>query len=363
MADGGFTRFRVCSKCRRNLPSSEEFFHPSTIEKKGSGGWCKQCFRDAGRIRHAERYVHRERVSRTCECCGKTFLNKPHVKFCSRKCCGKKKAQNRKELRTCLQCGKAWLAEPKAGNRCQRCAALRAAQIKSEIATIRRKLTLGGVRGYDNAKVKADKRRSERPVKREHTPAIRYSHCVVCRTSLHDAFPGTKYCGQSCAIRAAGERRSEKCGFVRTVKSCAVCGVQWSPLYGDRNTNTCSMECRAYYIRQVKQAGKRKRRVTKRNSAYGVNPVAHYVNAMTVFNRDGWKCRACGCDTPRRLRGSCDDNAPELDHIIPVCKGGSHTLDNLQCLCRTCNALKSSMDMNMFALWMTSNEVKHVWNQ
>jgi 5-methylcytosine-specific restriction endonuclease McrA len=43
----------------------------------------------------------------------------------------------------------------------------------------------------------------------------------------------------------------------------------------------------------------------------------------------------------------CDPNAPprsrykaEMEHVIPLSKGGTHTLDNLRCACYSCNAFK-----------------------
>jgi 5-methylcytosine-specific restriction endonuclease McrA len=61
-----------------------------------------------------------------------------------------------------------------------------------------------------------------------------------------------------------------------------------------------------------------------------------------VFVRDKWKCKACGCNTPQSLRGTCDPDAPELDHIIPLSRGGWHAPDNCQTLCRQCNQDKGA---------------------
>jgi len=69
------------------------------------------------------------------------------------------------------------------------------------------------------------------------------------------------------------------------------------------------------------------------------------VNPFSVFHRDGWKCRQCSTATPRELRGSCQPNAPELDHRIPISKGGAHSYDNCQLLCRQCNFEKSDRIM------------------
>lgn len=55
-----------------------------------------------------------------------------------------------------------------------------------------------------------------------------------------------------------------------------------------------------------------------------------------VFKRDGYRCVECGARV--------DDGATlHIDHIIPVSKGGSNELDNLQTLCSDCNLNKSDL--------------------
>jgi len=55
-----------------------------------------------------------------------------------------------------------------------------------------------------------------------------------------------------------------------------------------------------------------------------------------VFKRDGYKCVQCGA--------SKEDGATlHVDHIIPVAKGGTDELDNLQTLCKDCNLNKSDV--------------------
>lgn len=48
-------------------------------------------------------------------------------------------------------------------------------------------------------------------------------------------------------------------------------------------------------------------------------------------------CAACGAS-----------ESLQVDHIIPVCRGGRSDLSNLQALCRTCNARKGTKTMEEF---------------
>jgi hypothetical protein len=54
-----------------------------------------------------------------------------------------------------------------------------------------------------------------------------------------------------------------------------------------------------------------------------------------VFERDGFKCVACG-------KSAADGAILHVDHIIPRSKGGKDEMDNYQTLCQTCNIGKSN---------------------
>ena len=64
------------------------------------------------------------------------------------------------------------------------------------------------------------------------------------------------------------------------------------------------------------------------------------VNPMRVFKRDKWKCQGCGIKTQKKY--TLMDSAAEMDHIIPLSKGGEHSYLNTQTLCRKCNQEKSN---------------------
>jgi 5-methylcytosine-specific restriction endonuclease McrA len=56
-----------------------------------------------------------------------------------------------------------------------------------------------------------------------------------------------------------------------------------------------------------------------------------------VFKRDHYQCRFCESSflTDKKVK-------LEVDHIVPVSRGGTNDPHNLQILCRNCNQLKSA---------------------
>jgi len=52
-----------------------------------------------------------------------------------------------------------------------------------------------------------------------------------------------------------------------------------------------------------------------------------------ILKRDDYRCQMCGVTAK-------DGATLEIDHITPVSKGGGNDADNLQVLCRDCNAGK-----------------------
>jgi len=67
------------------------------------------------------------------------------------------------------------------------------------------------------------------------------------------------------------------------------------------------------------------------STRYGRQPIPRKLR-HEVFKRDGYRCRECGA--------SKDETSLEIDHILPVAKGGTNDIDNLQTLCRECNRMK-----------------------
>lgn len=122
------------------------------------------------------------------------------------------------------------------------------------------------------------------------------------------------------------------------VVHCSNCETAFCPLYGTKIRRICP--CCEPVVRKEQERAVKARRDKRIRST-----TKETVLPSVVFKRDGWRCQLCGIETPRRLRGSCHHNAPELDHVVPLSRGGEHTYANTQCTCRSCNGWKGARTM------------------
>jgi len=116
--------------------------------------------------------------------------------------------------------------------------------------------------------------------------------------------------------------------------ACQDCGIRYCPLYGAYMRDVCPncVEARA-------RSANRVARVRRKALQRGVT--VESVNPLVVFERDMWACYLCGGAAPQVLRGTLYDDAPELEHVVPLAKGGSHSYANTRCAHRRCNREKS----------------------
>lgn len=160
--------------------------------------------------------------------------------------------------------------------------------------------------------------------------SVRRVRCATC------AAPMTQhrteiYCSDEC--RNVEAYRKVVHAYRPFAGVCLECAKEFSAPYGDKRRVFCSKPCSLKAARRI--ARKKHRAVLKAARVENVSPTR-------VFMRDGWRCQSCGTKTPRAKRGTYDDRAPELDHIVPLSLGGDHSYQNTQCLCRRCNAAKSN---------------------
>jgi 5-methylcytosine-specific restriction endonuclease McrA len=150
-----------------------------------------------------------------------------------------------------------------------------------------------------------------------------------------------KTCGKVILSKGAKRYCSDECkpkilALPPMPRVCRHCkGSYLADNTGGMHKQYCSEGCRNEVEKVHRRIARSKRKAIIRKVTI------EKVDPFVVFDRDGWKCKMCGIDTPKELRGTIKSNAPELDHVMPISKGGSHSYMNTQCSCRKCNQVKS----------------------
>lgn len=162
--------------------------------------------------------------------------------------------------------------------------------------------------------------------------------CKTCEKPLAGFPKRVRYCSPECKRMANLHMMKMRAVRLdskdRAPRPCAHCGKLFEIPYRSNRITYCSKQCRT---RAHAGSGCCHRRRARK---FGVE--YQYIHKHKIFVRDGWKCKICGVDTPKELKGTREDNAPELDHIVPLSKGGAHMLHNVQLACKKCNMTKGA---------------------
>lgn len=244
-----------------------------------------------------EQVAHKKNTVRVCKQCGAQFLPKmvDRVSFCSRACSALFNSHARGGVSpTCKGCGQKFITKRN-----------------------------GATADYCSQCVSDRKER-----------------LVACSMCGKDFIPRTNMqmmCSDECRAEIAKAQAKAYGATKRTEhqareRQCPECDMLFTPEYGHSHRAFCSDACGKRYHA----------RIAKRVRIARAHAVAYEsVDLFAVFKRDGWRCYICGVETPRKLRGTHHDCAPELDHVVPLAHGGSHTYGNVACACRKCNQIKS----------------------
>lgn len=291
-------------------------------------------------------------TSKICIVCGKEFIPKHGItKTCSKEC---KRKHNRElpsrlsllkhfETVNCAYCGESFI--PKSP--IQKCCCEDHGEI---FYRINRKKKYSYICKYCGDKYWTFRKDCDQYCSREHSDLSRSLSsderkrareellkipCQECGKIFYKNRSDTRFCSSECYrtynLRLSKQERIQNYEPKRNV--CNECGCEFVSSYGNKHRSYCSDKCRRKHFQRTSKAH---RRAKIRGNEYEV------FDPLEIFERDHWRCQLCGMKTPKRLRGTLEDRAPELDHIIPLALGGPHTRINTQCLCRLCNQRKGA---------------------
>lgn len=166
----------------------------------------------------------------------------------------------------------------------------------------------------------------------------REAACGVCGELFRTKLDHQRFCGSACyaeaqALRQARKWREQNPRPEVFTYTCDFCGLEFSrptPLGGVKKFHRdCAVEAR--------RARYRKKTVARQIA--GVKPSG--VSILRIVERDGWVCGVCGLPVDEALPRTSRMGAT-VDHIVPLSKGGSDELENLQLAHWICNNQKSN---------------------
>jgi 5-methylcytosine-specific restriction endonuclease McrA len=251
----------------------------------------------SGEDRARRQYVPKPKVARICVQCGETFERRSgnEIKFCSLACNHSYRQANGID-RECICEGCGISFRPKRSDRMRFCS--RGCSFLSQ----RRNAIANKPAPYTKV------------------------YCRLCND-----------CGHAYITRTwNGKHKHDR------IRSCPDCGatigksVQYCSDCWRKHRTASKIKGRKRRAALHGRVGKHRQRAIRYGVAY------EPINPLEIFERDGWACKECGISTPQSLRGKMVPNAPELDHVIPMSRGGPHLRDNVQCLCRKCNIIKGA---------------------
>lgn len=242
-----------------------------------------------------------------CPQCGGSVASNGST-FCSREC--QWASMRTRPVLTCAGCGAAFVKRRRSSKDAQRYCS------RSCSVTARRRWAS-----------KADARRARKARatarRREANGIGKPRVCIGCANSFIAKSVTHVRCTPTC--QAAQPDKASR--------TCRQCAATFTPKYGDKRRVFCSARC---LRRSVKPQGGKSDRKRARRAGVEYEPVSR----LKVFARDGWRCQVCGRTTPKRLKGTLHERAPELDHRVPLAMGGAHAYHNCQLACRKCNGEK-----------------------
>ena len=91
---------------------------------------------------------------------------------------------------------------------------------------------------------------------------------------------------------------------------------------------------RARFLKRLRQ--QKRRGILKSASDNTIT----YDSCIKLLEKQNYKCTYCGCDL--------NEKGKHLEHKTPICRGGIHSIENIQFTCPKCNLNKGRMTHNEF---------------
>jgi 5-methylcytosine-specific restriction endonuclease McrA len=175
--------------------------------------------------------------------------------------------------------------------------------------------------------------------------------CSWCGDWFGRTKPDQRGCLGECSLRLRRASQPAEARHRMEHRNCKVCGDKFQTTMKRRalcGKPLCRARSRPWTPEGWK-VGKPStdRYLARRRAAVEIGD--RDLTTLAIYLKAGGVCAACGIDTlhpqtPRSKRARERYNWATLDHIKPLIQGGSHTWDNAQLLCLSCNSRKAHTD-------------------
>lgn len=256
-----------------------------------------------------------------CRQCG-AGSRLPRSRFCSIECKATAKTMHNKHVGVCVVCGKSFVGGVTAATCSRVCQGERRRRLAVPLAAC----------GFCGCEFRPHNNlyRSycSRSCARNHRAALQ-NGMKLLKLALRQFQNGMK------AIVRRGNQRRQL--MARQSGTCELCSVT----FARKSTSQTQCEsCRDARKRAEKRAYKRRRKQLIREKS-------------GLATRDVWErdplCHLCGCETViGDGHDPTDARYANADHLIPISRGGRHSIENVRIACRKCNLAKSNMTRDEF---------------
>lgn len=169
--------------------------------------------------------------------------------------------------------------------------------------------------------------------------------CEWCGREFESLNSSQKYCSKECSYEGGKRRQRErwKQAYKPKIIICKECGTEFLTECGDTHSVFCCQSCADKYSRRLEHKSKRHKKYMKEKKRQRKQQISdgfvEEVSYEDVYRRDFGICKICGLPVIKDKRR--DPNwSGSIDHIVPVSKGGKHSISNCQLAHRVCNSIK-----------------------
>lgn len=307
-------------------------------------------------------------VNKLCPNCGKSFTvsnQNKNQECCNNKC--KTELNNKRKTKQCEYCHKDFVAKSLSKNRfCSRECSCESMKIHDDYnckncgKQVKYKSNQSNI--YCSKKCYSEYTQAQNKLKPIVKPIklsslVYFNECIQCNKLFTSQRKNNQCCSDKCK-----NLRENKRQYIREYgtykKQCRICNKEFNA-YESKYTYCCSSECKSIYKKKYDYKQKKERKALglvekrthiKRARKYNVEYESG-ISIEKIKQRDGNKCLICKKKVLKVNQSGYHKDNGTIGHIIAMCNGGNHTMQNVQLECAECNTKKGSNNMGQLRLF------------